>query len=58
VYLSRELLKGFEGSGEKLGHLGCSTMTMPRNLRYDDRYRLTSETIAGAAAQNGAISYY
>src|SRR5205807_1561736 len=24
---------------------------------YDDLYRLTSETIAGAASQNGAVSY-
>ncbi len=27
------------------------------NYGYDDLYRLTSETIAGAAAQNGTISY-
>lgn len=27
------------------------------NYTYDDLYRLTSETIAGAATQNGAVSY-
>lgn len=42
-------------AGNRLSVAELSGRTV--NYAYDDLYRLTSETIAGAPAQNGAISY-
>jgi len=42
-------------AGNRLSVTELSGRTV--NYGYDDLYRLTSETIAGAPAQNGSISY-
>jgi RHS repeat-associated protein len=44
---------GAAGNRQSVAELSGRTV----NYGYDDLYRLTSETITGAASQNGAISY-